>query len=77
MAQSRKVLNCTSEEITEGSLTPALYPQCIPLMYYASVDRSGTRLSTGPPGSSFPTFQWLLYTEFKWPKDCVYLIQVI
>lgn len=50
-AQSRKVLNCTSEEISEGSLTPALYPQCIPLMYYSSVDGSGTRVSTGPPGA--------------------------
>lgn len=39
----------TSEEMSEGSLTPALYPRCISLLYDSSVDGSGTRISTAPP----------------------------
>lgn len=66
-AQSRKVFNCTSVEISEGSLTPALYPQCIPHMYYASVDGSGTGFHWPPrellPNVPMVAWHWVHMAE--------------
>lgn len=75
-----KALKCLYQEELEGSVTPALYPPCNPLSCTSPRgDGSGTEISLASRGP-LPPPQWLLYTEFtcrRWPKDCVYIIQVI
>lgn len=55
--RSRKVLKCLYKEKSEGPITRALYPQCIPLSCTSStVDGSGTRDATGLRGSPPPLY---------------------